>query len=52
MKTLTFTLKWNATVDLDLRLNCHHDSHIYYSNKSCSYCDTKLDVDMRADTFN
>ena len=46
MGGLTFTLKWNAPVDLDLALVCEHGTNVYFSSKTCSKCGTKLDVDL------
>ena len=38
MGNLTFTLKWNATVDLDLHLYCEHGTMIYFSHTKCATC--------------
>jgi hypothetical protein len=35
MGGLTFTLKWNAKVDLDLALVCEHGTNVYFSKKVC-----------------
>ena len=52
MGDLTFTLKWNAPVDLDLHLYCEHGTQIFYGHHECNTCKTKLDIDMQEDREN
>jgi len=49
MGTLTLTLMWSASMDLDIYFTCHDDVTIYYSNQGpASECVASLGIDMVA----